>query len=104
MAQQQVMPRVHVAIGAGMPRPAMPVSASRLKGFTMNRHRLSLTALGLALVALLGVGPLLSAAAEAIGHYGTNRLVFAPVGQRLDSEGKGTVEYRGGVEPDSRWR
>jgi hypothetical protein len=57
-------------------------------------------------VALLGVGPLLSAAAEEIGHYGTNRLVFAPVGQDSASaaKGQGIVEYRGGAEPDSRWR
>ena len=72
----------------------------------MIRHRLSVAALGLALVALLGVGPLLSAAAEEIGHYGTNRLVFAPVGQgsAADAKGQGIVEYRGGAEPDSRWR
>jgi hypothetical protein len=77
-----------------------------MKGFTMIRHRLSVAALGLALVALLGVGPLLSAAAEEIGHYGTNRLVFAPVGQdsAADAKGQGIVEYRGGAEPDSRWR
>ena len=72
----------------------------------MNRHRLLVAALGLALVALLGGGLLLSAAAEEIGHYGTNRLMFAPVGQGTasDAKGQGTVEYRGGAEPDSRWR
>jgi hypothetical protein len=98
------MPGIHGAFGTGAPRLAWPVGASRLKGFTVNR--LTVAALGLALVALLGVGPLLSAEAEEIGHYGTNRLVFAPVGQdsASDAKGQGIVEYRGGKEPDSRWR
>jgi hypothetical protein len=100
------MPGIHGAFSAEAPTLATPVGASRLKGFTVNRHRLSVAALGLALVALLGVGSLLSAAAEEIGHYGTNRLVFAPVGQDLATaaKGQGIVEYRGGAEPDSRWR
>src|SRR3954471_15857996 len=100
------MPSFHRAFDAGAPGLATPVDASRLKGFTVNRHRLSVAALGLALVALLGVGTLLSAAAEEIGHHGTNQLVFAPVSQGSASaaKGQGIVEYRGGAEPDSRWR
>jgi hypothetical protein len=100
------MPGIHGAFGAGKPGLAVPVGVSRVKGFTMNRLRLSVAALGLALVALLSVGPLFSAAAEEIGHYGTNRLVFAPVGQDSspNAKGQGIVEYRGGAEPDSRWR
>src|SRR3954454_5534444 len=100
------MPSFHRAFDAGAPGLATSVGASRLKGFAVNRNRLSVAALGLALVVLLGVGPLLSAAAEEIGHYGTNRLVFAPLGQDAASaaKGQGIVEYRGGAEPDSRWR
>lgn len=100
------MPGIHGARGAGTPGLATPVGSSRLKGFTVNRHRLAVAALGLALAALLGMGPLLSAVAQEIGHYGTNRLVFAPVGQNSAPapKGQGIVEYRGGDEPDSRWR
>jgi hypothetical protein len=71
----------------------------------MDRQRLFAAALGLALVVLLGVGPLL-AGAEEIGYFGTNRLVFDTVDQNADlrGKGKGIIDYRGGAEPDSRWR
>lgn len=71
----------------------------------MNRQRLTAAALGLALVTLLSMGPLL-AAAEEIGYFGMNRLVFEPAGRYADDDGKGKgiIDFRGGEEPNSRWR
>jgi hypothetical protein len=71
----------------------------------MNRQRLSAAALGLALVTLLSVGPLLAEAQE-IGYFGKNRLVFEPAGPFADDngKGKGIIDFRGGEEPNSRWR
>lgn len=71
----------------------------------MNRQRLSASALGLALMALLGVGWLL-AGAEEIDYFGMNRLDFEPVESNAvqEEKGRGIIEFRGGEEPDSRWR
>ena len=71
----------------------------------VSRRRFSAAALGPALVALFGVRPL-GSLAEEIGYFGTNRLAFDPAGDRPDPDGKGKglIDYRGGAEPDSRWR
>ena len=71
----------------------------------MNRQTFSVAAFGLALVTLLNVGLLLAEAQE-IGYLGMNRLVFAPAGRNVDDDGKGRgiIDFRGGEEPNSRWR
>lgn len=58
-----------------------------------------------ALIALLAFSALPTAAQD-IAHFGTNRLVFEPVGDLAspDATGKGVVDYRGGNEQSSRWR
>jgi hypothetical protein len=41
-----------------------------------------------------------------IGYFGTNILVFAPVGGvvEADASGRGIIDYQGGDEPKSRWQ
>jgi hypothetical protein len=41
-----------------------------------------------------------------IGYFGTNTLVFAPVGilSPPEATGKGIIDYQGGDEPKSQWR
>jgi hypothetical protein len=66
---------------------------------------MSAAALWLALTALIGFSAL-PAAAQDIGYFGENRLVFERVGSASppDASGKGIVDYRGGEEPDSQWK
>lgn len=51
----------------------------------------------------LGVLPAL---AQQIGHYGSNRVTFERAGNAApeNAQGKGVVDFRGGEEPESRWR
>lgn len=44
--------------------------------------------------------------AQDLGHFGKNRLEFAPVESSPlpDAAGTGIVDYKGGEEPDSQWR
>jgi hypothetical protein len=44
--------------------------------------------------------------AQGIGHFGKNRLEFAPVApfSLPDATGTGIVDYESGKEPDSQWR
>jgi hypothetical protein len=63
------------------------------------------TALWGMLVALLAFSTY-PAAAQNIGHFGKNRLEFAPVASDSlpDAMGAGIVDYEGGKEPESQWR
>jgi hypothetical protein len=58
-----------------------------------------------ALAALLMVQAM-QAAAQDIGYFGTNRLLFEPVGilSPPDSIGRGVIDYQGGDDPNSQWR
>lgn len=58
-----------------------------------------------ALLAALALG-ILPALAQQIGHYGTNRVTFERAGNAVPAgaQGKGVVDFRGGEEPESRWR
>lgn len=71
----------------------------------MGRRFFAMTVLGLALAASVGVGAL-PVLGQEIGHYGTNRVIFERAGNLApdDAAGKGVVDFRGGEEPDSRWR
>jgi hypothetical protein len=57
------------------------------------------------LCAVLAFSPV-PALAQELGHFGKNRLEFAPVnGSSLpDASGTGIVDYKGGDEPSSQWR
>jgi hypothetical protein len=59
----------------------------------------------LCLGSLLALAPAAAADVD-IGYFGTNTLVFAPVGNQveLDASGKGIIDYQGGDEPKSRWQ
>ena len=63
------------------------------------------TALSIMLGAVLAVGAF-PAAAQNIGHFGKNRLEFAPVDPEAlpEATGTGLVDFQGGTEPDSQWR
>jgi hypothetical protein len=58
-----------------------------------------------AMVLMLGLSPG-AARAQDIGYFGKNRLEFAAVSSGANSAagGTGIVDYKGGKEPDSRWR
>jgi hypothetical protein len=62
-------------------------------------------ALMVALLVALALG-VLPALAQQIGHYGSNRVTFERVGNAAPAgaQGKGVVDFRGGEEPESRWR
>lgn len=70
----------------------------------MSIRWVSTVALAMALVGMLvSIAPPVTA--QEIDYFGTNRLEFAPVGTTSkDATGKGVIDYRGGAEPDSRWR
>jgi hypothetical protein len=58
---------------------------------------------------MLRLSPAVPAAAQDqngdIGYFGTNTLVFEPVGAvSPDASGKGIIDYQGGDEPQSQWR
>ena len=57
------------------------------------------------LAALLAFSPV-PGAAQDIGHFGKNRLEFAPVDAATlpNAAGTGIVDYKGGKEPASQWR
>ncbi|MCC7023666.1 MAG: hypothetical protein IT338_12630 [Thermomicrobiales bacterium] len=58
-----------------------------------------------ALAALIMAAGAPAAVAQEIDYFGTNRLEFAPVSSvAKDAIGKGVIDYRGGIEPNSRWR
>lgn len=69
------------------------------------RRGLRGAALMVALLAALALG-VLPVIAQQIGHYGTNRVTFERDGDvaPADVQGKGIVDFRGGEEPESRWR
>ena len=69
------------------------------------RRGLRGAALMVALLAALAFG-VLPALAQQIGHYGTNRVTFERAGNAApdNAQGKGVVDFRGGEEPESRWR
>lgn len=59
----------------------------------------------IALAALIAAAGAPAGLAQEIDYFGTNRLEFEPVGSMSkDASGKGVIDYRGGDEPDSRWR
>lgn len=57
----------------------------------------------LAVVLALNPAP---GAAQELGHFGKNRVLFAPVeaSELPDATGTGIVDYKGGEEPESQWR
>jgi hypothetical protein len=67
-------------------------------------RRIRSAALWLPLMVAVALGTP-SVAAQEIGHYGTNQVTFERDGPVPDdARGKGIIDYRGGDEPDSRWR
>ncbi len=80
---------------------------ARLQEFTATVRRVRAAVLWIVLVALITVGVSPAAAQnQNIGHFGKNRLKFAPVEPFLlpDATGTGIVDYKGGKEPSSQWR
>lgn len=74
-----------------------------------NRRRLGALAIALwcAIMAVLVLSPAAVMAQEQdIGYFGKNRLEFAPLedARASTAAGSGIVDYKGGKEPDSRWR
>ena len=70
---------------------------------SFGRRLAPLLCIVLATMLALGAFP---AAAQSIGHFGKNRLEFAPVApfSLPDATGTGIVDYEGGKEPSSQWR
>src|SRR5262249_34346883 len=69
--------------------------------------RRQVVAILVGLLTLLAGHAVPAAAQDAeIGYFGTNNLVFAPIGASSlpDASGKGIIDYQGGNEPQSQWR
>jgi hypothetical protein len=77
----------------------------RRLGETMRTRWIMTIAPLIALIALVMAAGAPIVVAQEIDYLGTNRLEFVPVGSMAsDATGKGVIDYRGGDEPDSRWR
>lgn len=75
------------------------------RGSNRGRQRIAAAAaVWCAMAAVLVLSP--AALAQDIGYFGKNRLEFAAVSNGTDATAAGTgiVDYKGGKEPDSRWR